>query len=148
MFIVAVSLLVLMSEGKCLAKGIVARWEPFISKTELQLHASSVPLDRAIPLRDDEIYKKEQAVPIEPNSTDVRNSYMQDIVKFHNVSISFSRMAVHQTHISALEPSGEGSDKFNELKSFPSTFLTLPYRDAFESVGRIFEPQVNLRIEF
>jgi hypothetical protein len=147
-FIVAVSLVVLMSVGKCYAKGIVIEWSPFISKTELELLAVSVPFEREVPLGDDAMYKKERAVPIEPNSTDEKNSDMQEVIKFHNVSISFSRMVVHQTHISALEPLGEGSDKLSEFKTLPSTFLTLPYRDALESIGRIFEPQVNLRIEF
>jgi len=146
-FIVAVSLVVLMSGGKCYAKGIIAEWEPFISKKELELHAVNIPTGKNV-LPRDELYKTESAVQIEPHSTDKKNSDMQDRVKFNNFSISFSRIVVHQTHISALEPSGEGSDKLSEFKTLPSTFLTLPYRDAFESIGRIFEPQVNLRIEF
>jgi len=145
--VVAVFLLVLMSEVKCYAKGIIAEWEPFKTKTELELRAVSVPSGKNV-LPRDEFYKTESAIRIEPYTTDNKNSSMQDILKFHNVSISFSRMILQKTQIGAQKPSGEVSDKLNEFKFLPSTFFTSTYRDSFESIGRIFEPQVNLRIEF
>jgi len=30
----------------------------------------------------------------------------------------------------------------------PTIFLHSPYQDTFESIGKIFEPEVNLGIEF
>jgi len=140
-------LLMLLSDVKSYAKGIITEWEPFKTKTELELRVASLPLERNV-LPRDEFYKTDSAMPIETYSLDKKSSTTGDILKFHNVSISFSRMIIQQTQVGALKPLGEGSDKLNELKSLPSTFFTSPYRDTFESIGRIFEPQVNLRIEF
>jgi hypothetical protein len=46
------------------------------------------------------------------------------------------------------QASGSGVDKLYEIKSLPSMFINSSYRDTFESLGKIFEPQVNLNIEF
>jgi len=46
------------------------------------------------------------------------------------------------------QQTGNESEKLNTIKSLPSVFLNSPYRDTFESLGKIFEPQVNLSIEF
>jgi hypothetical protein len=146
--IVAVFLLVLMSGGKCYANRIIAEWEPFKTKAELELRAVSVPPTGENVLPRDEFYKTESAMRIEPYPTDKKNSSVLDILKYHNISISFSRIIVQQTQIDAQKSSGEGSNKLNEFKSLPPTFFTSPYKDTFESMGRIFEPQVNLRIEF
>lgn len=147
LLIIYALLLVLMSEVKSYAKGIIVEWEPFKTKTELELRVASLPSERNI-LPRDEFYKKDTAMLIETYSADKKSSSTGDILRFHNVSISFSRMIIQQPQIGAQKPSGEGSDKLNELKSLPSTFFISPYRDTFESIGKIFEPQVNLRIEF
>jgi hypothetical protein len=139
--------LVLVSGVTSYAKGIIAEWEPFKTKTELELSIANLSSERNV-LPRDEFYEKHTAMPIETYSADKKNSSMEDILKFHNVSVSFSRMVIKHTQIDAQKPSGEGSDKLNEFKSLPSTFFTSPYRDTFESIGRIFEPQVNLKIEF
>jgi hypothetical protein len=46
------------------------------------------------------------------------------------------------------QASGNSVDKLYAIKSLPSMFMNSPYRDTFESLGKIFEPQVNLSIEF
>jgi hypothetical protein len=46
------------------------------------------------------------------------------------------------------QKSGDENEKLNAIKSLPSTFLTSPYRDSLEAIGKIFEPQLNLSIEF
>jgi hypothetical protein len=146
-FILCVLLLALVSEVKSYAKGIIAGWEPFKTKTELELRLSDVSSERNV-LPRDEFYEKDATMPIETYSAEKKNSSTGDILKFYNVRISFSRMVIKHMQIDAQKPSGEGSDTFHEIKTLPSTFLTSPYRDTFESIGRIFEPQVNLKIEF
>jgi len=146
--IAAVFLFVLMSGGKCYAKRIIAGWEPFTTKTELELRAVSMPSETNI-LPRDELYNTERVMRIEPYPSDTKNSDMQDILRYGNVSISLSRIVVQHSQIDAQTPRGEGSNnRLNEVKSLTSTFFTSPYKDTFESIGRIFEPQVNLRIEF
>ncbi|MCX5843729.1 MAG: hypothetical protein NT022_08265 [Deltaproteobacteria bacterium] len=146
-FILFVLLLALVSGVKSYAKGIIAEWEPFKTKTELELRLSNVSSERNV-LPRDEFYEKDTAMPIETYAADKKNSSMGDILKFHNVSVSFSRMVIKHTQIDAQKPSGEGSDTLHEIKALPSTFFTSPYRDRLESIGKIFEPQVNLKIEF
>jgi hypothetical protein len=146
-FILCVLLLALVSEVKSYAKGIVGEWEPFKTKTELELRLSNVSAERNV-LPRDEFYEKDAIRPIETYAEDKKSSNTGDILKFHNVSISFSRVVIKHIQIDAQKPSGEGSATLHEIKTLPSTFLTSPYRDTFESIGRIFEPQVNLKIEF
>ncbi len=53
-----------------------------------------------------------------------------------------------QMKVDIRQLTGSESDKLNAIKSLPSMFLNSSYRDTFESLGKIFEPQVNLSIEF
>lgn len=146
-FILCVAVLSLLSGVKLYAKGIIAEWEPFKAKTELELRVANLSSERSVPPRE-AVSERDTAIPIETYSEDKKSSSVGDFLKFHNVSISFSRMVIKNIHIDAQKPSGEGSDKLYEIKALPSTFFTSPYRDTFESIGRIFEPQVNLKIEF
>lgn len=145
--ILCVLLLALVSEARSHAKGILAEWEPFKTKTELELRVGNLSSEKNL-LPRDEIYEKDIEVPVEKYSADKKSSDIGDILKFRNVSISLSHMVIKHPQIDVQKPSSEGSDKLSEIKSLPSTFFTSPYRDTFESIGRIFEPQVNLKIEF
>ena len=68
-FILCVLLLALLSEVKSYAKGIIAEWEPFKTKTELELRLSNVSSERNV-LPRDEFYEKDATMPIETYSAD------------------------------------------------------------------------------
>jgi hypothetical protein len=46
------------------------------------------------------------------------------------------------------QQSDNANDKINAILSFPSMLLNNQYRDTVESIGKVFEPQLNLGIEF
>jgi hypothetical protein len=82
------------------------------------------------------------------DSAERKNDTPLNVLRFHNFSISFSRTLIDQLQADGRQASESGSDKLYAIKSLPSMFLNSPYKDTFESLGKIFEPQVNLSIEF
>jgi hypothetical protein len=59
-----------------------------------------------------------------------------------------SRTVLEKNNIEVRQPVIDNNDRLNAIKSLPSLFLDSHYQDTFESIGRIFEPQLNLGIEF
>jgi hypothetical protein len=58
-----------VSEVKSYAKGIVGEWEPFKTKTELELRLSNASLEKTV-LPRDEFYEKDATIPIEMYSAE------------------------------------------------------------------------------
>jgi hypothetical protein len=96
----------------------------------------------------DEFTQTDKIISIDRDTAERKDDSSLNILRFHNVSISFSRTLLDQLQVDARQASGSGSDKLYAVKSLPSMFLNSSYRDTFESLGKIFEPQVNLSIEF
>jgi len=140
-------LLILVSVVDGNASGMISAWEPFKTKTELGLHAAGVDADRILSSRD-EFTQTDKIISIDRDTAERKDDSSLNILRFHNVSISFSRTLLDQLQVDARQASGSGSDKLYAVKSLPSMFLNSSYRDTFESLGKIFEPQVNLSIEF
>jgi len=140
-------LLILVSVVDGNASGMISAWEPFKTKTELGLHAAGVDADRILSSRD-EFTQTDKIISIDRDTAERKDDSSLNILRFHNVSISFSRTLIDQLQVDGRQASGSGSDKLYAVKSLPSMFLNSSYRDTFESLGKIFEPQVNLSIEF
>jgi hypothetical protein len=129
------------------ASGMISAWEPFKIKTELGPHAAGVDADRFLPSRD-EFTQTDEIISMDRDSAERKNDTPLNVLRFHNFSISFSRTLIDQLQVDGRQASGSGSDKLYAIKSLPSMFLNSSYRDTFESLGKVFEPQVNLSIEF
>jgi hypothetical protein len=127
--------------------GIITEWEPFKTKQELDLFAVDVSLKKNF-LSKDNYSKMDDSIEYKLDTMDKKDGSPWNILKFHGFSISFSRAVMDQIHIDMNEKSKTGFDKVDAIKSLPSTFINAPYDDTVESIGKIFEPQVNLRIEF
>ena len=64
-----------------------------------------------------------------------------------NLRFSFSSVEHDEIRLDALRRKDEGG-ALEKFKGLSSSLQKDSYRQTLESVGRIFEPQVNLRIEF
>ena len=130
-----------------LSYGTILEWEPFRVRTDLALN---------IPMVEQENEKNTGSVQDE--SPGMRDGHLftldtnrKEETKWNRfnlpyLTLTFSRCAVGQLDMT--RSLSNGQNKWNTIKSLPSTFLHSPYGDTFESLGKVFEPQVNLGIEF
>ncbi|MGZ6249282.1 MAG: hypothetical protein ACXWMC_06680 [Syntrophales bacterium] len=129
------------------ASGMIAAWEPFKTNTELGSYLVGVDAD-IIPSARDEFIQTDKIIPIERDTAERKNDSSLNVLRFHNVSVSFSRTLLDQMQVDIRQSSGNEVDKLSAIKSLPSMLVNSSYRDNFESLGKIFEPQLNLSIEF
>ncbi|MGZ3608425.1 MAG: hypothetical protein ACXU9G_10600 [Syntrophales bacterium] len=129
------------------ASGMIAAWEPFKTNTELGSYLVGVDAD-IIPSARDEFIQTDKIIPIERDTAERKNDSSLNVLRFHNVSVSFSRALLDQMQVDIRQSSGNEVDKLSAIKSLPSMLVNSSYRDNFESLGKIFEPQLNLSIEF
>ena len=146
-WLTSILLLLFVSAANGHTAGIMTEWEPFKIKSELGLHAVGGGADIILFSRE-EMNKMGSAMNIERDTTVRKDDGSWNVIKFRNVRISFTNTMVEQIQIDVKKTSGDGSDKLNSIKSLPATLLSPTYRESIESIGKIFEPQVNLGIEF
>jgi hypothetical protein len=140
-------LLILVGGADGNASGMIGAWEPFKAQKELETYVSGVNSDM-IPSSRDELVQMDKIISIYGEPADRKEGISLNTLRFHNVTISFSRVLMDQMKVDIRQQTGNESEKLNTIKSLPSMFVNSPYRDTFESLGKIFEPQVNLSIEF
>ncbi|MGZ3592949.1 MAG: hypothetical protein ACXWL9_04225, partial [Syntrophales bacterium] len=122
------------------ASGMIAAWEPFKTNTELGSYLVGVDAD-IIPSARDEFIQTDKIIPIERDTAERKNDSSLNVLRFHNVSVSFSRTLLDQMQVDIRQSSGNEVDKLSAIKSLPSMLVNSSYRDNFESLGKIFEPQ-------
>ncbi len=133
-------------EGDTLAA--TGAWEPFKARVELESHVGrSIDTDEMLSVRD-ELTQTDKIIIMDQNPAWRKDESSPNGLRVHNVTISFSRVMMDQMKVDIRQSTGNENEKLNSLKAVPSMFLNSSYRDAFESLGKIFEPQVNLSIEF
>jgi hypothetical protein len=147
LWFISIFLFVLMNTIDGHSAGFIAEWEPFKTKQELGLYAVDVSLDRVIFSKDNHSIK-ENGIEHKLDIVDKKDDSSWNFLKYHGVSISFSHAVIDQKQTGMNQKSKDGFNKVDAIKSLPSTFLDAPYENTIESIGKIFEPQVNLRIEF
>ena len=118
--------------------------ERFTVKTEF---ASGVEMDKTLFSKDD-FSKSGNIITIDSDTTDKKHEADWNILKFHNVKISISHTEADQKQRDIYQIQSDDNIKLNAIKSLPTSFLTSQYRDTFQSIGKIFEPEVKLGIEF
>jgi hypothetical protein len=118
--------------------------EKFTVKTEF---ASGIEADKTL-FSKDEFSKTGNTLAIESDTIDKTHDVSWTILKFYNVKISISHTETEQKQRDVYQIQGDDSTKLNAIKSLPTSFLTSQYRDTFQSIGKIFEPEVKLGIEF
>jgi len=129
------------------ASGMIGAWEPFKTNTELKSYVTGVDAD-IMPSSRNELAEMDRITSIYHETADIKYESPPNGLRIHNVTISFSRVLMDQMKLDIRQSTGNESEKLNTIKSLPSMFLNSPYRESFESLGKIFEPQVNLSIEF
>jgi hypothetical protein len=140
-------LLIAVSAVEGNASGMIVAWEPFKTNTGLGSYVVSVDADK-IPSAQDDFIQTDKFIPIERDTAWRNNDGSLNVLRFRKVSVSFSRAFLDQLQVDIRQSSGNGVDRLSAIKSLPSMFVNSPYKDTFESLGKIFEPQVNLSIEF
>ena len=118
--------------------------ETFIVKQEF---ASGIETDKTL-FSKDEFFKTGNIIAIDSDTVDKTRDGSWTILKFHNVKISISHTETDQKQLDISQIQGDDNTKLNAIKSLPTSFLTSQYRDTFQSIGKIFEPEVKLGIEF
>jgi len=118
--------------------------EKFKVKTDF---ASTSEMDKRLLLKD-EFTKTENLLTIDSDTVDKNHEGSWNILRFHNVKISLSHTETEQKQRGMQQIQGDDSTKLDAIKSLPNSFLSSQYRDTFQSLGKIFEPEVKLGIEF
>jgi hypothetical protein len=141
--VMAVFLITGIAEGQ--TTGMVFEWEPHQTMTDLGLHAVfGIPERNGLVLPDE--FQGTEGEKI--RASDVKNERNLDIYRHRNIRLYLSNLVVDRNDTDVRQPLGNVDDKINKIKSIPSMFFNSQYRDTLESMGRIFEPQLNLGIEF
>jgi hypothetical protein len=139
-------LVVLVTGVDSNASGMISAWEPFKAKTELASYVQGIDADIVSSPRG-EFMEMDRIISIYHETADKKDENLLNGLKIHNVMISFSHVLMDQMKVDIRQLAGNESDKVNTIKSLPSMFLNSPHKDTLESLGKIFEPQVNLSIE-
>lgn len=130
------------------AGGMIFEWEPFQIRIDLALRApSDMPGHNRI-FSFDEFSSISERFAFETIESHENTDRNLNILKYRNVRLYLSHLIMDEKSTNLKQPYGNESDRLNAVKSFPSVLLNFQYRETFESIGRIFEPQLNLGIEF
>jgi hypothetical protein len=146
-WLMSIVLILFVSVANGHTAGIMTEWEPFKIKSELGLHAVGGGADTILFSRE-EINKMGSVIYIERDTIARKDDSSWNVIKFRNIRISFTHAMVEQIQRDVKKTSGDESDKLSAIKSLPATLLVPTNRESIESLGKIFEPQVNLGIEF
>ena len=135
-----------MAEGQM--AGVPFDWEPFQTRVDLGLRVpSDIPEHNGL-IFSDEFSSIRDLAKEETSVSDVRSERNLDLYRYRRIRLYLSHVIIDRKDIDIRQPLSNVDDKINKIKSVPSMFFNSQYRDTFESMGRIFEPQVNLGIEF
>ena len=83
-----------------------------------------------------------------PKDKDRRDDASWNVFKYRHMKIFISHIETEQNATDGRHTQGDKITKFSQIISLPTTLFTSPYKDSMETVGKIFEPQINLGIEF
>jgi len=134
--------------------GTVLEWKPFKMRADLALSVSAVtPLENKINFMPDgssEILDIEDFMDsyLSTLDTDRKSEANWNRFNLRYLTLTFSHYATGQFERDMTELFSNEGNKWDTIKSLPTIFLHSPYQDTFESIGKIFEPQINLRIDF
>ncbi len=146
-WLVYLFLLIIVSPVEGNASALTGAWEPFKTKIELGSYVDGVNADEIRSARD-ELSQTDKIIFMDQNPAMRKDDSSPNGFRIHNVTISFSQAMMDQIKVDIRQSTENENEKLNAIKSVPSMFLNSSYRDAFQSLGKIFEPQVNLSIEF
>ena len=123
-------------------------WEPFKASIDLKLTAPSAILEyERLTLSNkasfqEEFFKEEMEVS-NGNSERKRNIYYNQ-----KISLYLSNLVMDQKNIDIQQTSANDSGALNTITSLSNMLLNSRYWDTFESIGKVFQLQLNLGIEF
>jgi len=130
------------------AFGMDFDWKRFQTRNDLRLYVPSAESERIGLLPTDELSAIRDIFKEKGGDLDLKDEELPAIFKYGKIKLYLSSLVMDQRNIDIHHPLDNGSGKFDAVKSLPTMFLNFQYRDTFESFGRIFEPQLNLGIEF
>jgi hypothetical protein len=151
LFSFSVLILLNVSKAEGQTMGIIHDWEPLRVRIDLGLPDSSDIVEQITFFNDNEFSKMRDQFEGEigrKNLTDIKDDRYLNILQYRNVRLYLSSMVKDQVIQDIQHTSGKEIGKFDTIVSLPSLFLNSQYRESLESVGKIFEPQVSLGIEF
>lgn len=130
------------------AKGGAAEGGPFHVLAELAPGVPSLPPESYSLTDDDdarEFFLKGFDEPVAAPTGEKKDGNGGTMMQ--HLSFTFSRAMTKEVKI---DPSQRKEEEraWDKFRSLSSSLQTESYRDSLETIGKIFEPQVNLRIEF
>jgi len=123
---------------------------PFETRIDLGLNTSSINIPEAnAPRWPAELdSKKELSDYKEIYETNVNDEKKPDKDKYQRLHVYISHLALDNKYPDLQQKSNGSNETIHTLITIPSMLLNQQYRDTLESIGKIFEPQLNLGIEF
>lgn len=144
-FITSMAVFLVTGTAEGQMTGVIFEWEPYQARTGLGLHVvSDIQEHNGLVLPDQ--FRDSAGETI--SASNMKNERNLNIYRYRNIRVFLSNLVVDRKDIDVRQSLENVDDKINKIKSIPSMFLNSQYRDTLESMGRIFEPQVNLGIEF
>jgi len=140
--------LLIVSPSEVQSAGIITSWEQFKIKKELELKVISHEPDYRKFLSTEEMPVTDGFVTLFNVREEEEKDRTLDGFRIGRLRISFSRIVIDRMKTDPDKASGDEQSTMEAVKSITTLFRSGPYRDSFESIGKIFEPQVNLGIEF
>jgi hypothetical protein len=133
--------------------GNVFEWEPFSIRSDLALNVPpAAGPERKITFITDghseisDILERDADIYV--FDADSKSETKWKRFNFRHFILTFSHFATNQREREITGPLSGKQSKWDTIKSLPMTFLHSPSQDTFESIGRIFEPEFNLGVEF
>ena len=135
------------------SQGNVFDWEPFSIRSDLALNVPpAAGPERKITFMPDRQYETsdilERDAEIYVSDEDSKSETKWNRFNFRNLILTFSHFTTNPHEREITGPLSGKQSKWDTIKSLPMTFLNSPSQDTFESIGRIFEPEFKLGVEF
>lgn len=131
-------------------EGVITAWEEFVVKRELEPHS----LLHTVGYRESAFLGQEESsaagasyllFDTHPERCEERAAQR---VRTGRIQVSFSRIMRDGYRLDPADRSADSKSTLEEFKSMTNVLRSGTYRDTFEFFGNVFQPQINLSIEF
>lgn len=143
---IVLSSIILPLKGQAVAGNF--DWEPFRAKAQF---FEPIAPGSALPMKTEKHFQDLDDY-IFSFSNDSASGFSKDSTglqfDFHNVKFSISRYALNLDRDHTINPSDLEKQKQNLIDALPSVLQSSSFSQSFETMGKIFEPNINLHIEF
>ncbi|MBN1662703.1 MAG: hypothetical protein JW943_03790 [Deltaproteobacteria bacterium] len=127
---------------------MIFEWVPFKAKQDLEFNFQKKEFDSKFM---DHHFNLSEIMDLDENlpaSADGKRDTGWSGINLWYFKLYLSTVSAPPQKGTAYRQNGDKPDKLEMMKSLPSIFQNTPSRTAFESLGKIIEPQIKLGISF